>query len=89
MNYIDLINRFWQLDAVLALNPADKLLYFALLNLFNRSGWSRTLTLPNTRLMAATGFSANTLRKSRGALIAVGLIEVQPGCARASRLSIA
>lgn len=60
-------------------NPSQ-LLWYKMMNLFNRSGWSEWVTVDNQRLMAAMQMSREaTLIKARDDLIKAGLIIYQKG----------
>lgn len=80
MTYIDYLNdfnRFLEDD-----NPTDKVivLYYALLNMFNRRGWPRWAGVDTQRLMAYSRTTTKTTAlRARNALADAGLIEYRPG----------
>lgn len=75
MTYIELINRFWDLDTECSFSGAQTKLYFAILNYANRLNWKEPLSIPNTRLLATLGISKSALGKARQRLIDTGLIK--------------
>ena len=59
---------------------SSQLLWYKMMNLFNRSGWSEWVIVDNLRLMAAMQMSREaTLIKARDDLIKAGLIVYQKG----------
>ena len=80
MNYILEIKAFEQWLETHYLPILPQLLWYKLMYLCNRSGWSEWVTVDNLRLMAALQMSREaTLIKARGELIKAGLIEYQKG----------
>ena len=80
MNYILEITAFEQWLETHYLPISPQLLWYKLMNLCNRSGWSEWVTVDNLRLMAAMQMSREaTLIKARDELIKAGLIEYQKG----------
>lgn len=80
MNYIKQINGFEQWLETNHLSSSAQLLWYKLMNLFNKSGWSEWISVDNQRLMAAIKVSREaTLIKVRDELIKAGLIELQKG----------
>ena len=80
MNYIKQINAFEQWLETNHLSSSAQLLWYKLMNLFNKSGWSEWISVDNQRLMAAIKVSREaTLIKVRDELIKAGLIELQKG----------
>lgn len=80
MNYILEITAFEQWLETHYLPISPQLLWYKLMNLCNRSGWSEWVTVDNLRLMAAMQMSREaTLIKARDDLIKAGLIEYQKG----------
>lgn len=75
MNYIELINQFWELDTECSFSGVQAKLYFAILNYANRLNWKEPLSIPNTRLLATLGISKSALGKARQRLMDTGLIE--------------
>ena len=68
----------WLETHYLPISP--QLLWYKLMNLCNRSGWSEWVTVDNLRLMAAMQMGREaTLIKARDELIKAGLIEYQKG----------
>ena len=80
MNYILEIKAFEQWLETHYLPIPPQLLWYKIMYLCNRSGWSEWVTVDNLRLMAAMQMSREaTLIKARGELIKAGLIEYQKG----------
>ena len=80
MTYIDYLNQFnrWLEDD----NPTDKVivLYYAMLNLFNRRGWPRWAGVDTQHLMVlARTTNKNTAFRARDALVNAGFVEYRPG----------
>lgn len=80
MNYIKQINAFEQWLETNHLSSSAQLLWYKLMNLFNKSGWSEWISVDNQRLMAAIKVSREvTLKKVRDELLQTGLIEFEKG----------
>lgn len=80
MNYIAEINAFEQWLETHYLPISSQLLWYKLMAICNRSGWSEWVTVDNLRLMAAMQMGREaTLIKARDELIKAGLIEYQKG----------
>lgn len=75
MNYITLINRFWQCDLERCISPNDTRLYFYLLHTCNSLGWKQPFGHSDRHLSLALGMSVNTVRDARNRLMQLGLIE--------------
>lgn len=74
MNYIELINRFWNCSIERAANPSDCMLYFYLLNTCNALHWKQPFGQSDRYLGAMLGMSVNTIRNSKNRLKQMGLI---------------
>lgn len=80
MNYIAEINAFEQWLEHNYLPISSQLLWYKLMALFNRSGWSEWVSVDNLRLMAALQMRREaTFISVRDELIKAGLIEFQKG----------
>lgn len=80
MNYITEINAFERWLETNYLPISSQLLWYKLMFMFNKSGWSEWVTVDNLRLMAAMQMSREaTFIKVRDELIKAGLIEYQKG----------
>jgi hypothetical protein len=79
MSYIDLLNRFWQVDAQQKVAPNATRLYFFLVAECNRQRWTNPFTLADAYLCLALNMPKNTMKPARAELIARGLIAHQPG----------
>lgn len=82
MNYIELINRYWQEVEIEGWTPAETEIYFRLLDICNRSGWKNPFTLPNPRAVALMAVTENTLAAGRDRLVMKGLIGFKRGSRR-------
>ena len=79
MNYIELINVFWKLDAEHSFNGNETRLYFYLLNLSNSLRWKNPLTNADGHTASMVAISVNTLKSVRNRLQQLGLINFKPG----------
>ena len=79
MNYIELINSFWELDETWQFTCCETRLYFYLLKTANRLGWVDNWTHSVNKLAANVGVSENSVRAARNRLIQAGLISVIKG----------
>lgn len=79
MNYIELINRFWELDEQWQFTCCETRLYFYLVKTANRLGWVNNWTHSDDRTSANVGVSLNTMKTARNRLSQVGLIKFIPG----------
>lgn len=75
MNYIDLINLFWDSATTNPLSTGQVSLYFALLHVCNRSYWTEWFAAPNQVLSVLTGLSRSGILKARNELKQRGLID--------------
>lgn len=80
MNYLAEIIAFEQWLEIHYLPISSQLLWYKLMFLCNRAGWSEWVSVDNLRLMAAMQMSREaTLIKARDELIKAGLVEYQRG----------
>ena len=80
INYLAEINAFERWLESNYLPIPSQLLWYKMMNLFNRSGWSEWVVVDNLRLMAAMSMSREaTLIKARDELIKAGRILYQKG----------
>ncbi len=75
MNYITIINAFWDLATTNPLSTGQVSLYFALLHVCNRSNWTEWFQAPNQVLSVLTGLSRSGILKARNELKQKGLID--------------
>ncbi|MCB7320798.1 hypothetical protein [Lacrimispora sp. 210928-DFI.3.58] len=75
MNYIALINSFWDLATTNPLSTGQVSLYFALLHVCNKSNWTEWFQAPNQVLSVLTGSSRSGILKARNELKQRGLID--------------
>lgn len=75
MNYISLINSFWDSAMTNPLSTGQVSLYFALLHVCNRSSWTEWFQAPNKVLSVLTGLSRSGILKARNELKQRGLID--------------
>lgn len=80
MNYIELINDFERWLETNYLPISSQLLWYKLITLFNRCGWSEWVTVDNQRLMALMQMKREaTFIECRDKLLKAGLFEFQKG----------
>lgn len=80
MTYIDYLNRFHQWLETNALPASSQLMYFKLLNVFNRAGWPEDVGVDNLRLqMMLDGAAITTVIRARDKLVEAGFITYQKG----------
>lgn len=79
MNYIELINWFWELDEQWQFTCCETRLYFYLVKTANRLGWVNNWTHSDDKTSANVGVSLNTMKTARNRLSQVGLIKFIPG----------
>ncbi len=82
MNYIELINRYWQEVDVKGFTPTETNIYFRLLDICNRLGWKNPFFLSNPRAVALMAVAENTLAAGRDKLVMKGLIGFKRGSRR-------
>ena len=75
MNYIELINRFWNCSKERAFNPSDCMLYFYLLDTCNALHWKQPFGQSDRYLSMALGISVPTVREAKNRLKQRGLID--------------
>ena len=80
MTYIDYLNRFNCWLETNALPAHSQLMYFKLLNVFNRAGWPKDVGVDNRRMeMMLDGAAKSTVIRARDRLISAGFIAYQKG----------
>lgn len=79
MNYIELINNFWELDEHWQFTCCETRLYFYLIKTANRLGWVNNWTHSDAKTAANVGVSENSLKTARNRLIQSELIEFKAG----------
>lgn len=79
MNYIELINKFWELDEAWQFRASETRLYFYLLKVANRLGWAGTFYHGDDKTAANVGISKTTLKSARLRLTKAGLITFGKG----------
>ena len=82
MNYIELINRYWQEVETKGWTPVETNIYFRLLDICNKLGWRNPFTLSNPRAVALMAVTENTLAAGRDKLAMKGLIGFRKGSRR-------
>ncbi len=88
MNYITLINRFWDSAMTNPLSTGQVSLYFALLHICNRSNWTEWFQAPNQVLSVLTGLSRSGILKARNELKQRGLIDFRERGTKATIYSL-
>ena len=84
LNYIELINRFWQEVEMKDFLPSEACVYFRLLDVCNRLGWQNPFSLSNSRAVALMAMNEKTFRAVRDKLAGRGLIGFRKGKRRES-----
>lgn len=80
MSYIDLINAFERWLETNYLPSSAQLLWYKLIHIFNRAGWSEWVSVDNQRLMALVDMKREaTFVSWRDKLIEAGLFEFKKG----------
>jgi hypothetical protein len=82
MNYIDLINRFWQKDMELNFTDRETALYFYLLKVCNSISWKNPFGLSNAMTIAKFGWGKSSFDTAKKRLQEAGLIKFKPGDGR-------
>lgn len=80
MSYIDLINAFERWVETNYLPISSQMLWYKLISLFNKCGWSEWITVDNQRLMSIMQIkNEHTFIKCRDNLITTGLLQYRKG----------
>jgi hypothetical protein len=79
MNYIEMINQYWQLREQGILTGAEGDLYMYLLHVSNKLGWKNPFNQSNALICAILNTSEPTLIRHRNTLKQVGLINFERG----------
>lgn len=77
MNYISMINSFWDAATLNPLSAGQVSLYFALLHVCNKNRWSEWFQASNQVLNVLTGLSRSGILKARDELKKRGLIDFE------------
>lgn len=85
MTYIELINRFWELDDSWQFSCCETRLYFYLLKTANRLGWENNWTRSDTKVSSDVGVSAKVFKTARNRLVQANLIECKQGNGRGNK----
>lgn len=79
MTYIDRLNSFNRWLESNALPGNAQLMYFKLLNVFNRAGWPESVQIDTLRLMQLVGCQKDAAFRARDKLAQVGFITYKRG----------
>ena len=79
MNYIELINWFWELDETWQFTCCETRLYFYIVKTANRLGWVDSWTHSDAKTAANVGVSINSFKTARNRLVQAGLLKVING----------
>ena len=79
MEYIKLINRYWETNRSMQFTMAETTLYFYLLNEANRNYWQMPVACATAIICASTGMTKATLIRARNGLKKKGLIGFTEG----------
>lgn len=77
MDYVELINRYWQEVDIKGWTSIETEIYFRLLDFCNRSGWRNPFTLPNPRAVALMAINENAFSSGLEQLVDKGLIRAE------------
>lgn len=88
MNYISIINSFWDAAALNPLSAGQVSLYFALLHVCNRNRWEEWFQAPNQVLSVLTGLSRSGILKARKELKERGMIDFEEHGTKATAYKI-
>ena len=88
MNYISVINSFWDAAALNPLSAGQVSLYFALLHVCNRNRWEEWFQAPNQVLSVLTGLSRSGILKARKELKERGMIDFEEHGTKATAYKI-
>ncbi len=83
MNYIELINQFWQTRRSVRLTSSEADLYYCLLQECNLRSWANPFECSNRLICATISMSESTLIDVRNRLQQKGLIKFEGGCRKA------
>ena len=75
MNYIELINRFWQCNNERPIGCNATALYFYLVKVCNSLSWKETFKHSDRYISIQLGISVNTVRNAKNKLKQLGLID--------------
>lgn len=76
MNYIELINHFWEKDAQIGgFTDREITLYFHILKISNNTKWENPIGISNTYTMARFGWGRHALNTAKNRLKQAGLID--------------
>lgn len=76
MNYIELINHFWEKDAQIGgFTDREITLYFHILKICNNTRWENPIGISNTYTMARFGWGRHALNTAKNRLKQAGLID--------------
>lgn len=79
MNYIKLVNQFWQVRRSTRITNVQADLYFFLLQECNERGWQNPFQCANITIQAGISVAMSTLQDARRKLVDHGLIYFEPG----------
>lgn len=85
MTYIELINKFWELDECWQFSCCETRLYFYLVKTANRLGWEDNWTRSDTKISSDVGVSEKVMKIARNRLVQAGLIEYKQGNGRGNK----
>lgn len=79
MNYIELINNFWERNLEFEFTGNEAKLYFYLVHICNSLGWRNPFRHSDRQISIGAGISLNSIKSGRNRLKQAGLIEFQTG----------
>lgn len=78
MNYLELLNRFYDLLQCSQVSNNAQLLYYTLLQIDNKCSWLDWFSRTNVSLCGMMGVSENAMKRARAELKQMGLIDFKP-----------
>lgn len=82
MNYIELINQFWQKDLEFNFTDKEIALFFYLLKVSNSIGWKNPFGLSNAMTIAKFGWGKSSFDTTKNRLKLAGVIDFKAGDGR-------
>lgn len=79
MNYLKLINQFWQLRRSKRITNLQADLYYFLMQECNLRNWENPFQVPNGLICVGIGITEKSLIDARNVLKQIGLIDFEPG----------
>ena len=81
LNYIQLVNKFWNVNMEYNFTGNEAKLYFYLLHVSNSLGWKNPFRNSLRQILNGTGISTNSIKTAQKRLAESGLISIKVGSA--------